>query len=76
MIEDGFTPEERVVLLQELKKLRYTGAKSIEFRDRKVVVRSDAELASAIARLEEEISARTPGRRPSGAILTNYGSGL
>lgn len=41
-------------LLKELQEARFTGASSIEFRDRKVTYKSDAQMA----RIESELKRR------------------
>lgn len=44
--------------LEALRRARYSGALRIRFGDEEVVYRSDAELARAIATLEEEVAPR------------------
>lgn len=52
----GLTIEEMQGLLKELQEARFTGASSIEFRDRKVTYKSDAQMARIEAELKRRLT--------------------
>jgi hypothetical protein len=72
---DDLTLDEKKGLLAELKKARYSGAKSVKYLDRQVEYKSDAEMVSAINALTAEINAAS-GKRRSNVRLTQFSSGF
>jgi hypothetical protein len=72
---DELTLEEKKLWLRELKEARYTGARRVQFRDRDVTYKSDAEMRDAIRDLEAEISASS-GRGRKHIGLVTFGRGL
>ena len=56
------TEAELQAAIAELKRARASGARRVEFGERRVELRSDAELANALAALEAEIGGSTVPR--------------
>lgn len=72
---DDLSLEEKKGLLTELRKARYSGAKSVKYLDRQVEYKSDAEMVSAINALAAEISSASGKRRPN-VRLSQFSSGF
>lgn len=62
--------------IARLKEARTSGLKTVRDRDRHMEFRSDAELARAIADLEEDLAEVVTGRRRSRRRLTTTTKGL
>jgi hypothetical protein len=60
--------------LVELRKVRFSGASRVKYRDRDTTFRSDAELAKAIKDIEDILNPSTVAR--SGAGFAEFGTGL
>lgn len=60
--------------LVELRRVRFSGASRVKYRDRDTTFRSDAELAKAIKDLEDILTPSTAAR--SGAGFAEFGTGL
>lgn len=71
----GLTTSEKRVLLKQLEKARYTGARRVKFRDYDTEYKSDEEMANAIAALKQDIAASS-GNKPTRTIRTSFSSGL
>lgn len=68
---DGLLPDEKRVLLRDLKEAYYSGAHRVRFRERDVTYRSSAEMKQIIDQLERELTKP----RPRPAIFTTFGRG-
>ena len=60
--------------LVELRRVRFSGASRVKYRDRDTTFRSDAELAKAIKDLEDILNPNTSAR--SGVGFSEFGTGL
>lgn len=64
------------IQLAALKKARRTGLKRVRFGDREMEYRSDADMAKAIADLEDEITETETGTRRRRSFTTTTCKGL
>jgi hypothetical protein len=55
--------------LEAAKAARFSGTREIQFGERRVVYRSDKDMATAIAALEEEINQAQGTSRPRNVVL-------
>lgn len=73
------TPEQYADLtaqLRELKEARRSGVKRIQFNERDVTYKTDAEMKDAIEDLEKEIAEGIAPRRRSGIVLASFNAGF
>lgn len=73
VVVDTLTPEEKIVLLNDLKRALYTGASRVKFKERDVTYRSVAEMQTVIDAIEASIV--PVKRRKSSVVLTTFGRG-
>ncbi|MBO6755741.1 MAG: hypothetical protein JJ902_05410 [Roseibium sp.] len=72
-MSDGLSLQEKQELLKELKGIRWSGAQRVKFNDRDVTYRTEAELKTAIAALENEIAA-AQGQKRASIVVASFNS--
>lgn len=72
-IPNDLTPEEKQLLLRELREAYFSGAQRIRFRERDVTFRSREEMKAIIDELTNEV-APSPARSQR-VILTSFNRG-
>lgn len=72
-VPNDLTPEEKLVLLRELREAYFSGAQRIRFRERDVTFRTREEMKAIIDELTDEV-APSPARSRR-VIMTSFNRG-